>query len=56
MTKKILDKKQKIVNKINNLNFNECCGSASNIMRIRIRDPKNVHMYPDADADPRRKD
>ena len=25
----------------------QCCGSASNIMRIRIRDPKNFHMDPD---------
>ena len=30
----------------------QCCGSASIIMRIRIRDPKNVHMDPDPDADP----
>ena len=27
----------------------QCCGSASIIMRIRIRDPKNVHMDPDPD-------
>ena len=26
-------------------NFFQCCGSAS-VMRIRIRDPKNVHMDP----------
>ena len=25
----------------------QCCGSASVIMRIRIQDPKNVHMDPD---------
>ena len=25
----------------------QCCGSASIIMRIRIQDPKNVHMDPD---------
>ena len=25
----------------------QCCGTASIIMRIRIRDPKNVHMDPD---------
>ena len=31
--------------------FNHCCGSASIIMRIWIRDPKNVHMDPDPDAD-----
>ena len=29
----------------------QCCGSASIIMRIR--DPKNVQMDPDADPDPR---
>ena len=27
----------------------QCCGSASIIMRIRIRDLKNVHMDPDPD-------
>ena len=27
--------------------FFQCCGSASVIMRIRIQDPKNVHMDPD---------
>ena len=26
-----------------------CCGSASIIMRIRIQDPKYVHMDPDQD-------
>ena len=31
--------------------FYQCCGSASIIMRIWIRDPKNVHMDPDPDAD-----
>ena len=25
----------------------QCCGSASIIMRVRIQDPKNVHMDPD---------
>ena len=25
----------------------QCCGSASIIIRIRIQDPKNVHMDPD---------
>ena len=29
--------------------LSQCCGSASIIMRIRIQDPKNVHMDPDAD-------
>ena len=28
-------------------NLLQCCGSASIIMWIRIRDPKNVHMDPD---------
>ena len=32
--------------------FKQCCGSASIIMQIRIRDQKNVHMDPDLDADP----
>ena len=27
----------------------QCCGSASIIIRIRIQDPKNVHMDPDPD-------
>ena len=29
--------------------FYQCCGSASIFMRIRIQDPKNVHMDPDPD-------
>ena len=32
--------------------FYQCCGSESLIMRIRIQDPKNVHMDPHPDADP----
>ena len=35
------------------LSCTQCCGSASIIMRIRIQDPKNVHIDPDADPDPR---
>ena len=31
----------------------QCCGSASIIMRIRIRDSKNVHMDPNPDPDSR---
>ena len=27
--------------------LDQCCGSASIIMRIRIQDTKNVHMDPD---------
>ena len=32
---------------VGNLCLCQCCGSASIIMRIRIRDPKNFHMDPD---------
>ena len=37
------------MDKIKTFRENQCCGSASVFMRIRIQDPKNVHMDPDPD-------
>ena len=41
------------ISKHNVLQKDQCCGSASSIMWIRILDPKNVHPDPEADPDPR---
>ena len=45
--KSLLDPKSGSVT--NDMDPDQCCGSASIIMQIRIQDPKNVHMDPDPD-------